>query len=63
VSDLFRVLGVSIGCYAAYALVAGVVYAKSGVLGRSFRRSEDGLGYGSAIGAYTLLSVAPILWL
>ncbi len=61
-SELFRVLGIALGCYVAYGLATGTVYAKSGVFGRNFSRDEDGFGYWSAIGAYTLLSVALVFW-
>jgi hypothetical protein len=61
-NELFRVLGVLLGCYVAYGLATGAVYAKSGVFGRTFQRDADGLGYWSAIGAYALLSVALLFW-
>jgi hypothetical protein len=59
---LFQLLGIAVGCYVAYGLATGEVYAKSGLFGRNFRRDEQGLGYWSAIGAYTLLSVALLFW-
>jgi hypothetical protein len=59
---LFQLLGVAVGCYVAYGLATGEVYAKSGVFGRRFRRDHEGLGYWSAIGAYTLLCAALLFW-
>ena len=55
--QLFAILGIAVGGYAAYGLVTGEVFAKSGVWGRTFRRDEDRVGYWSAIGAYTVLSI------
>ena len=55
---LFQLLGVAVGCYVAYGLATGEVYAKSGVAGRRFRRDEEGVGYWSSIGAYALVSLA-----
>jgi len=60
--QLFRLLGVLLGCYVAYGLATGAVYAKSRLFGRTFQRDEDGLGYESAIGTYSLLSVALLFW-
>lgn len=55
---VFKLLGVALGCYVARALARGSVYAKSGVWGRTFTRSDNAFGYWSAIGAYTLLAIA-----
>jgi hypothetical protein len=55
---LFKLLGLLLACYVAQAVLTGTVYAKSGVWGRTFTRTDDALGYWSAIGAYTLLALA-----
>jgi hypothetical protein len=60
--QLFRVLGVILGCYVAYGLATGAIYANSGLFARSFRRDEDGLSYWPAIGANSLLSLALLFW-
>ena len=57
VTPVFRLLGVLVAAYVVYALAAGVIYARSGVWGRMFRRDEDGWRYWSAIVAYSLLVV------
>lgn len=56
-ADLFRLLAVAIGCYVAWGLATGEIYAKSGLWGRTFRRNEDAWGYWSAIAGYSFLSL------
>lgn len=55
---LFKLLGILLGCYVALSLQRGVVFAKSGPWGRTYRRDEHGLAYWSAIVCYALLSLA-----
>jgi len=57
---MFKVLGILLTAYVGYALYAGRAYAKSGVGGRSFRRSEEPFGYWSAVAVYALLAAALI---
>ena len=54
----FKLLGVLVGCYVGHGLATGEVFAKSRLFGRTVRRDEDAYRYGSAIGAYALLTVA-----
>jgi uncharacterized membrane protein YiaA len=57
---MFRMLGIVVLLYVAYALVTGEVYAKSGWRGRSvYRRDERGY-FIAVIVTYTLLGVALI---
>jgi hypothetical protein len=51
-------LGVLHALYVVRTKVAGAVYAKSGIWGRTFRRDDDRFGFWSAIVAYSLLSLA-----
>jgi hypothetical protein len=53
---LFKLLGVAVGCYVAYGLRTGAIYAKSRAWGRTFRRDEEPFGYWSAIAAYVFLA-------
>ncbi|HEY5566048.1 MAG TPA: hypothetical protein VIM81_02220 [Gammaproteobacteria bacterium] len=53
---LFKVLGLLVGCYVAYGLMSGAIYAKYRAWGRTFRREQDARGYWSAIGAYVVLT-------
>lgn len=57
---LFRLLGILLALYVALSLERGVVYAKSGPWGRSYRRDEHSYHYWSAIVCYVLLSLALI---
>ena len=59
---LFKALGLLLAGYVLTAILSGAVYAKSGVWGRTFRRTDRPLRYWSAIAAYTLLSVALMFW-
>ena len=59
---LFRALGLLLAGYIVVAVLSGALYAKSGVWGRSFKRSEMPLQYWSAIAAYALLSLALMFW-
>ena len=54
----FRILGVALAFYIAFALASGHVYARSGPWGRDFARDSDTWGYWSAIACYALLSAA-----
>ncbi len=58
---LFKVLGLALACYVVRALTTGMIYARSGVWGRTFRRDEDALAYWSAVIAYFLLSIVLLL--
>jgi hypothetical protein len=55
---LFILLGLLLAAYVVQALVTGTVYAKSGVWGARFSRSENALRYWSALVCYGLLSLA-----
>ncbi len=55
---LFTVLGLLLAAYVVQSLFTGTVYAKSGVWGAWFRRSDDAFRYWSAIVCYGLLSLA-----
>jgi hypothetical protein len=59
---LFKALGLLLAGYVVMAVLNGTVYAKSAVWGRTFRRMDRPLRYGSAIVAYTVLSVALMFW-
>lgn len=59
---LFKALGFLLAGYVAISVLNGAVYAKSAVCGRTFRRMDGPLHYWSALAAYTLLSVALMLW-
>ncbi|MEP6549418.1 MAG: hypothetical protein ABJD53_18310 [Gammaproteobacteria bacterium] len=61
-NGLFKALGLLLAGYVGIAVLSGSVYAKSGVWGRTFRRTDGPLRYWSAIAAYMLLSLALILW-
>jgi hypothetical protein len=58
---VFKILGVLVGLYAVYALVAGQVYAKRGPWGATSKRAEDPLNYWAAVTVYLGLSAALIL--
>lgn len=53
----FRLLGLTVGLYAAYSLVTGTVYARHRMWGRTFRREEEPFAYWSAIAAYGALAL------
>lgn len=61
-NGLFKALGLLLAGYVAIAVLSGSVYAKSGVWGRTLRRTDRPLPYWSAIAAYTLLSLALTFW-
>ena len=48
--------------YVTRALVTRVVYAKAGIRGRTYHRNEQPFEYWSAIGAYTVLTLALAFW-
>jgi len=54
-ASMFKILGALLALYVARCIVAGDVYGRSGLWGRSWRRDEDALGYWSAVGAYGAL--------
>ena len=54
---MFKILAVLVAVYVARSLVTGSVYARSGWWGRTFRRSQDGWRYWSAIVAYSVLVI------
>lgn len=55
---VFILLGLLLAAYVVQSLFTGTVYAKSGVRGARFRRSENAWHYWSAIVCYGLLSLA-----
>jgi|GEM_PF-711580 hypothetical protein len=59
-TPLFRVLGILVLLYVAYALSRGEVFAKSGWRGRTVSRNESPGYFSAVIAIYTLLGVALI---
>jgi len=57
-SELFRPLGLLLACYAAFGVATGTLYAKSGPLGRSFRRDEDPFQFWCTFVVYCGLAAA-----
>jgi hypothetical protein len=57
-SAVFKMLGILVGLYAAYAAVTGSVYAKSGVWGRTVSRQESPAYFWIVIAIYGCLSAA-----
>ena len=55
---MFKALGILVGLYAAYAALAGSVYAKSGPGGRSIHRHEEPRYFWTVIVIYAGLSIA-----
>ena len=55
---MFKVLGMLMALYVVYALAAGQVYARSGLWGALWKRSEQPFKYWSAVTVYGGLSVA-----
>jgi hypothetical protein len=60
---LFKAPGFLLVGYVVVAVLSGAAYTKSGVWGRTFRRMEGPLCYGSVIAAYTVQSVTIVFWL
>ncbi len=59
---MFKVLAMLMAAYVTRALVTRVVYAKAGIRGRTYHRNEQPFEYWSAIGAYTVLTLALAFW-
>ena len=57
---MFKILGMLVALYVAYALAAGQVYAKRGPWGAMSKRAEDPFNYWAAVTVYTGLSAALI---
>lgn len=55
---MFKLLGVVVALYTAYAVVTGEVYAKSGVWGKSVSRADSPGEYWVVVTIYAVLSVA-----
>lgn len=57
-ANMFKLLGILVALYVAYALSIGEVYAKRGVSGATSTRAGEPYRYWSAIAAYALLAIA-----
>jgi hypothetical protein len=55
---VFKALGIVVALYAVYAAIKGVVYAKSGVWGRTVSRADSPEYFWVIIAIYACLSVA-----
>ena len=55
---MFKLLGVLVGLYAAYAAVSGRVYARSGVWGRMVSRQESPEYFWTIVVIYFGLAIA-----
>ncbi|HEX5755100.1 MAG TPA: hypothetical protein VFY12_01940 [Arenimonas sp.] len=55
---MFKLLGVIVGLYTAYAATQGEVYAKHRAWGRSIRKDEEPKYFWTVIVIYTALSIA-----
>lgn len=55
---MFKLLGVLLAIYTVSAAVAGEVYAKSGMTGRTVSKQDSPKYFWSVIGIYAALSVA-----
>jgi hypothetical protein len=55
---MFKLLAALLASYIVYGLATGVIYAKSGMWGRSYQRDGDPRAYWSVIVVYCLLAVA-----
>jgi hypothetical protein len=55
---LFKMLGIVIGLYAAYAALSGKVYARSGPAGRMVTRRESPRYFWIVVVIYASLSLA-----
>lgn len=55
---LFRIIGLLVALYALYAVVAGEVFAKSGIWGKTYTRRETPVNYWMTIVIYAGLAVA-----
>lgn len=56
--SLFKMLGVLVGLYAAYATLSGKVYAKSGPGGRMVTRRESPRYFWTVVVIYAGLGIA-----
>jgi hypothetical protein len=59
---IFKVLELLIAGYFVLAALNGAIYAKSGVWGRAFRRTDRSLHDWSAIAACTLVPMTLMFW-
>jgi len=55
---MFRLLGIVVAIYTAYAAAQGEVFAKHRAWGRTIRRSEKPGYFWAVIGVYGLLALA-----
>lgn len=55
---VFKLLGVLVALYVAYALSIGEVYAKRGIWGAASTRAEQPVLYWSAMVVYAILALA-----
>jgi len=59
---MFKVLGILLGAYTAWAAVSGSVYARHHAWGRSVLRHDQPRYFWVVITIYTALSLALLLW-
>lgn len=55
---MFKLLGVAVLCYTAYAALRGEVYAKSGAWGRAVSRAESPEYFWIVVAVYAALGIA-----
>ena len=55
---IFKIIGLCVALYVVFAVVAGEVYAKAGVWGRSISRADSPSEYWMTIVIYAGLAVA-----
>jgi hypothetical protein len=55
---VFKLLGIAVLCYAAYAAMRGEVYAKSGAWGRVVARAESPDYFWVVVAVYAALGIA-----
>lgn len=58
---MFKLLGALLAIYTVAAFFKGEVYAKSGVWGRTIRRSDEPRYFLAVIGIYAALSIALVV--
>lgn len=55
---MFKLLGIAVLCYTAYAALRGEVYAKSGAWGRMVSRAESPKYFWIVVAVYAALGIA-----
>jgi hypothetical protein len=59
---MFKVLAIPLLGYVIYSMSQGAIFTKSGVWGRTFRRTEEPWSYWSSVAAYSGLAIAMFFW-